>query len=153
MVQQLDRPCVGCPFARENNLEGSKPGGADPRVYVGQAYGPFLLPCHMDPKYEQDKRSTELVQCAGAAIFRANVGRAGLMPPEMLHLPADAELVFANANEMVAHYFGITLAEAETLMKRTPPLWLMHHELRQQGCQFLERDRIKLRGGRDGGNG
>ncbi len=79
-------------------------GGSEPEVYIGQAYGPFLLACHMDPDYAKDPRSPENLQCAGAAAFRANVGILQLMPSFLLRVGADVERVFATPAELVAHH-------------------------------------------------
>jgi hypothetical protein len=110
------KPCKECPFARNNTLTGSKPGGADPTVYIGQSMGPFWLPCHMEKEYEGKKTSPDKVnQCAGAAIYRANVN-APKMPDEMLALHEDKETVFGSHAEFYAHYEGVSIKEAKRIL-------------------------------------
>lgn len=85
------KPCKECPFKRREPEEARKyMGGSPVEVYIGQALGPFWLPCHMDKGY-QGKQSNpeEVIQCAGAAIFRANCGISEMLPESLLRLPSD----------------------------------------------------------------
>lgn len=110
------KPCKECPFAKDNTLTGSKPGGADPTVYIGQSMGPFWLPCHMEKEYEGKETSPDKVnQCAGAAIYRANVN-APKMPGDILSLPADKDTVFGSHAEFYAHYNGVSIEEAKMIL-------------------------------------
>lgn len=101
-----ETPCAECPFAR--HVTPGKLGGSPIEVYIGQAYGPFYLPWHSD--YEPDSRErfdkggAQVRQCAGAAIFRSNIGVAELMPDGMHQLPKDTEKVFATRGEFIAHH-------------------------------------------------
>ena len=96
-------PCAKCPFSR--SCTPGALGGSTPGVYIGQAEGPFLLTCHMSEGYDQSVGpQPELPQCAGAAIYRANLGVAGKMPDFLLSLPADENLVFASHAEFMAHH-------------------------------------------------
>lgn len=137
------KPCAECPFSRANDVE--RTGGSDVLVYVGQSMGPFLLACHMDQEYDKNARNPELLQCAGAAAFRANIGRDKLMPPQLLRCASDTELVFANHAEMVAHYRQISVAEAEELLKQQTPEELMKIEFRKAGVREVDKSRIKTR--------
>jgi hypothetical protein len=113
------KPCKECPFKRENTLEGEKPGGSSPEVYIGQAQGPFWLPCHMDPAYKDKKSDPTCVdQCAGAAIFRANVeGQLRYkLPEQLMFLQKDTALVFASFEEFYAHYKNISRQEAKKIL-------------------------------------
>jgi hypothetical protein len=115
------KPCKECPFRRENNLDGPDPGGSHPFVYVGQSEGPFWLPCHMEKEYEGKATDPAKVnQCAGAAIYRANIGVAEKMPEQILALDADKELVFASHAEFIAHYLKATVKEAEEFIESNP---------------------------------
>jgi len=89
-------PCGECPFSRTAQPGGT--GGSSPSVYVGQGHGPFWLPCHAHSDFDDPnwKNDTSKPQCAGAAIYRANIGRARLMPKELHQLPPDTELVFGS---------------------------------------------------------
>lgn len=128
-------PCLECPFSRKGPPGGT--GGADPTVFIGQAMGPFFLPCHMDPEYERNRRSTRLLQCAGTAIYRSNVGVASLMPHFLLHLPADKEKVFATPAELLAFHRGTSLEIAEESLQKQSPDELLRIELRKIGVQVL----------------
>lgn len=118
---KLNKPCSGCPFARKNTQKGAEPGGSKVGVYFGQAFGPFWLPCHMDKNYADKESDPKRVnQCAGAAIFRANMGYDKRMPEQILKLPANHELVFSNPAEMAAHYTKMPMAPlAEALTEET----------------------------------
>ena len=129
------KPCAECPFSRAIAPGGT--GGADASVYVGQAAGPFFLPCHMDPKYEENKRSPELLQCAGAAIFRANIGVDYRLPPALLHLSQDHKFVFSTPAELIAHHREISLHTAEDFMSSHPVDRLLETEFRKQGVQLV----------------
>lgn len=103
----MKKPCRGCPFRKDNNLVGDKPGGSEPSVYIGQAMGPFFLPCHEDKNYngkETDYKSVS--HCRGAASFRTHIGVAERMP-EQLSQEANKEDVFEDRESFLAHYLKI----------------------------------------------
>ena len=126
------KPCKECPFARNNNLTGSKPGGADPTTYIGQSEGPFWLPCHMEKEYVGKQTDPLKVnQCAGAAIYRANVGVASKMPSQLLHLPENKEDVFASHAELLSHYVKIPLEISQVILTENSIKMLLEHELNQ----------------------
>jgi hypothetical protein len=128
-------PCKECPFAR--HTEPGATGGSDPTVYIGQAIGPFLLSCHMDPNYEKDPRSPHLMQCAGAAMFRSNIGVDVLMPPFLHHLPSNEEKVFSNPAELLSHHLRITLEEADAILAKRPPHELLRIEFEKSGVRRI----------------
>lgn len=147
------KPCAECPFSRKTTRGAL--GGAGPTTFIGQVHGPFLLSCHMDPGYEKDRRSPELLQCAGAATFRANIGVAPLMPKELMSLPADTEHVFATPTEFLAHHIAFPLetsplpirtAErlASLFLKRVPPAVLLQRELARQEVQLVDMKKSKI---------
>lgn len=101
------KPCLGCPFKRVNTNEKPNPGGSHPFVYLGQARGPFWLPCHQDKNYEGKGSNVETVsQCRGAAIFRSNCESPYHLPEQLLKLDQDKDNVFANEAEFAFHYLG-----------------------------------------------
>lgn len=88
---QHKKPCCDCPFSRE-----SFPGwlaGFSPEKYVQLAHGDGKIDCHtkVGP------------QCAGAAIYRANVMKR---PRDRicLELATDREGVFASPVEFIEHH-------------------------------------------------
>ena len=128
------KPCQECPFNK--TLPTPFSGGSPPEVYIGQICGPFLLSCHMDPEYDpgpENLGQLTITQCAGAAIFRANVGVADFMPPNLHHLPADTENVDATFVEFMARQLGVSLEEAQARLDQTSPLELLKIELRRVG--------------------
>lgn len=131
------QPCHECPFSRAVETGGT--GGSDPTVYVGQVYGPFWLPCHTDPDYNTpmslSEKTATVSQCAGAAIFRANVGADARMPHGVHRLPADTSLVFATPAELIAHHNGSTLEEAEEILRQTPPRELLRAEIEKLSAE------------------
>ncbi len=124
------KPCKGCPFKRENNNEKPNPGGSHPFVYLGQARGPFWLPCHADKNYQGKGSNVATVsQCRGAAIFRSNCDVQYQKPEQLLKLPADKEDVFANEAEFVSHYLSVEMPLAKDLTDRNSLDRMMYEEI------------------------
>lgn len=90
-TRQHKKPCVDCPWARRalRGWLGKMPADG----WVQAAHGETYIECHVHTG----------VQCAGAAIYRANVCK---LPrhPEALRLPADRVLVFASPTEFLTHH-------------------------------------------------
>lgn len=119
----LKKPCGSCPFARATPGDKSVQA-VNPLVLIGQAQGPFALPCHNDKEYlgaHQCDNLHEVSQCAGSAIFRANMGLADRLPEALHKLPPNTELVFASYAELLAHFAGVPLETAEEFLKANPP--------------------------------
>lgn len=131
-MAQHTTPCGECPFRR--TVEPGALGGSEPEVYIGQAQGQFWLPCHMrqDCTTDEGRRDPSSPQCAGAAIYRANIG--GVARP-LLELPADPVVAFASAEEFLAHHRRLPLDEARERLRRTPPEALLRRELGRAGVQ------------------
>lgn len=91
MTKQHSKPCSDCPWARKA-LEGWL-GGTSIDEWLAEAHGEARIDCHvlLGP------------QCAGAAIYRANVLKRP-RNPDILRLPADTALVFAGPHEFRAHH-------------------------------------------------
>ena len=132
MKSKQKKPCKGCPFRKESTLEGENPGGSPPEVYIGQAQGPFWLPCHMDENYADKQSDPGCVnQCAGAAIFRANVKDKlrYRLPDELMFLEQDTDLVFASFEEFYAHYKNVSKQEAKDILTQDKLEELMNDEI------------------------
>jgi hypothetical protein len=94
----------------------------------------------MDKEYNpgpEKKGQLDIPQCAGAAIFRANLGLNQIMlgpdnplfPPEhFLILPPDTENVDASFAEFLARQAGISFIEAMLMLKLVPPHILVLRE-------------------------
>lgn len=123
-----EKPCTGCPFSRTGVYEKN---AVDPLRLVGQSHGPFLLPCHQEPGYQEERQGEVYAkaQCAGAAIFRSNIGLGVKFPKSFHILPADTAAVVATPAELVSKHYGIPLESAEEMLKDTPPDWLLKQEL------------------------
>ncbi len=132
------KPCNECPYRKGTKFNGGSP----PEVYIGQAYGPYLLSCHLSPGYFANPRDPSHLQCAGAAIFRANIERDTVMPPKMLRLPKDTEVVFETPAEMFAHHRRVSLARAEAILHQIPPEAMLQAELRKLGNQPVRTEDI-----------
>jgi len=87
---QHTQPCSDCPMAT-TALPGWL-GGATPDEYVQLAHSDHVVDCHCI-------RGT---QCAGMAIYRANVIKR--CDPPNLNLPKDPVKVFATPMAFVAHH-------------------------------------------------
>lgn len=84
-------PCHDCPFDRE-----SLPGwlaGMTPQQYRDLAHSDAMIECH----------AIAGPQCAGAAIYRANVCKL-CRDADVLSLPANRQRVFATPMEFVEHH-------------------------------------------------
>lgn len=122
-------PCAECPYSRAcpPNALGNSP----PEVYVGQGQGPFWLPCHMDVDFDDPNWKIDYTrqQCAGAAIYRANIGADKLMPDSLHRLPPEDATVFKTPAELLAHHKQIPLSEATAQLERVTPQDLLRLEL------------------------
>jgi hypothetical protein len=97
---QHRKPCADCPFARKA-LKGYT-GSWTPEDFIQGIHGEVRFDCH-----------TATVQCAGAAIFRANVIKCP-RDKTLLTLPRDKDLVFANDAEFLAHHNSTTPTNGKT---------------------------------------
>lgn len=105
-MSNVKTPCPSCAFRRD--ITPGALGGSTPETFIGQAHGPFQIPCHThygERSYSEVHAQCEAIpQCAGAAIYRANVGVAEALPEQLHQLPADKQLVFASPAEFIAHH-------------------------------------------------
>lgn len=95
--KQHTKPCADCPFARTAVPEWL--AGKSPGWWMRVAHGDGIMECHTRNSSETKKAH----QCAGAAIFRANVLKSP-RDPSALALPRDTTLVFANDREFRVHH-------------------------------------------------
>lgn len=102
-VGQHKLPCADCPWARKamNGWLGS----TSVEQWVQDAHGEVRIECH-----------TLLgAQCAGAAIYRANVCKS-VRDPDVLKLKPNRELVFGTPKEFREHH--AKLPSLKTAKKR-----------------------------------
>lgn len=88
---QHTSPCSDCPWAR-TALPGWL-GTMTEEEWLQTAHGDGVIECHVFAG----------AQCAGAAIYRANVFKRPRQE-EALTLPADREKVFRSPTEFVEHH-------------------------------------------------
>ena len=88
---QHKQPCSDCPWAR-TALRGWL-GGFHVDDWIATAHGDAIIECH----------ALKGAQCAGAAIYRANVCKSP-RDPNALRLPPNRETVFGNPAEFTAHH-------------------------------------------------
>jgi len=129
--KQHETPCAACPFSKTCKPyadDRAALGNSSPFVYVGQANGSFTLPCHSTHDYTQLEERLAAAQpgsgceCAGAAIFRANIGLR--YAERLLHLPANLgpdSPVFGSFTEFVAHHYKIPIDTANMIVHDLPP--------------------------------
>lgn len=91
-VQQHAAPCSDCPWAR-TALRGWL-GGLDPKTWVEDARSDAVIQCHV------------LIgaQCAGVAIYRANICKRPRPGSGNITLPANRVTVFATPMEFLNHH-------------------------------------------------
>ena len=95
----------------------------------------------MSPGYEADRRSHEHSQCAGAAIYRANIGVSEMMPPSLLKLEMNTELVFASHAELCAYHYQEPLQTVQSFFDHNPAWKFLIHELNRPGCEITQTPR------------
>lgn len=108
-TEQHKAACSDCPWAR-TALPGWL-GALSADDWLKEAHGEADIECHV----------LTGVQCAGAAIYRANIGK---LPRDaaLLRLPADKAKVFATPSEFLAHHArNVTAYVAEDEMWVTCP--------------------------------
>ena len=134
MTCNLGKPCADCAFRRDSTPGNL--GGSPATKYIGQAVGPFIVPCHLTypkdidlSKVEWRAKSMEMPQCAGMAVFRANLGVDILLPDAVHKLPKDHENVFSTFAEFLAYHEQVPLAMAQQFLKEVTPLQLLRAEL------------------------
>lgn len=139
-------PCKTCPWG----VESSKAYGPEARHEViggafsteqmlGQAVGPFWLPCHMGYNRDPDVHGKDdiiakadvIPQCAGAAIFRANIDVADVLPTALLKLDSNSS-VFDTAADFYAYHKQVNMDEAEACTTQEALTILAIKELRGQ---------------------
>lgn len=130
------KPCEQCPFRRDVDPNICATFEANPASFIGQAFGPFFLPCHKQGGFKDNACNPELHQCAGAAAFRANCNVTGL-PESIVIGPQDTERFFANPAEFLAHHFQLTMDEAAVLLRVWPPSELTRIEMRKTGVKLI----------------
>lgn len=89
--KQHRRPCSDCPWSRLA-LPGWL-GGSTVEQWIAEAHGETRINCH----------TLKGPQCAGSAIYRANVCKLP-RDPEILRIKADRETVFATPKEFKEHH-------------------------------------------------
>lgn len=92
--RQHRSPCGDCPW-RKDALPGWL-GTMTPEEWLRAAHGEDRIDCH----------TLEGPQCAGAAIYRANVCKHP-RDPELLRLPFDRDLVFDDPRKFLAYHKGL----------------------------------------------
>lgn len=104
MKADRKKPCAGCPWRRVS-INGWL-GDETPEGFVREAHGDGLMPCHRTVDYEDPDWMETLdgaQQCAGMAIYRANVCK-NPRHPRALRLEPDRENVFATPQEFIDHH-------------------------------------------------
>ena len=106
MQTNQTKPCRECPFRR-----ASAPGyvgSTTPEQFMDTVMQDYSMPCHLTVDYENENWEDDLdlsEQCAGAAIFFANICKLSRDKTRM-RLSRDTELVFSSPQEFLAHHEG-----------------------------------------------
>lgn len=109
------------------------------------------MPCHSPADYagkHADPRSAP--QCAGAAIFRANIRVAGFLPGFLHRLPAESEgEVFTSISEFYQHHEGLSEEDANRKAAIPAVMELLEFEMSKTPMFRIP----VTKGGRDGSLG
>ena len=89
---QHTTPCHDCPWRRKA-IPGWL-GEDEAKDWIERAHGECAVECHTNEGH----------QCAGMAIYRANVAKSTRYPSLILELPHDTVSVFASPAEFYAHH-------------------------------------------------
>lgn len=128
--------------------EPGKLGGSLPEVYIGQIYGPFLLPCHQhcdfeDPNWKDDVLN--IPQCAGAAMFRKQNGISERLP-ELVHALPPIDGLLDTPTAFYMHHKQISEDEAKAELAIFTPARLLTMQLSSQAAKHYDpatKERIK----------
>lgn len=93
MKKQHKQPCMECPWRRVA-LRGWL-GNLTIEVFLSHAHSESVMDCHT---------GTGEHQCAGAAIYRANVCKRTRHPDMVMELPVNHEKVFSSPAEFTNHH-------------------------------------------------
>lgn len=132
------KPCPNCPWRRA--VEPGALGGSEPEVYIGQAVGPYRIPCHAHYIDKPDVTREEMAlapECVGAAMFRANVGIASMLPGALLRMPPDKVEVFASYAEFLAHHKRIDVSAAKLQLIAKSPVEHLQDQLARSGKFYM----------------
>lgn len=105
---QHTEPCGDCPFS-VYSINGWL-GGHTPEDFIHIALSDDLYPCHalLGPRREK-------LQCAGLAVFRANMCKIS-RDKTALRLPPDRVKVFLTPREFILHHEARWIDEEEELV-------------------------------------
>lgn len=109
-------PCFDCPWRRN-----AAPGWLGPHTaeeWEQIAHGEAAIACHITLDGDKGWESAGVLQCAGVAIYRANVCKQP-KDPAVAVLPADKDLVFS-FGEFVEYHDGITQEEHRERHRKEP---------------------------------
>lgn len=104
VTKQHKKPCSDCPWRRDS-VAGWL-ADMSPEEWVQHAQGDGIIECHT-------RKSDEfVVQCAGAAAFRANICKSTRpmtfvlrgLSVQALRAPPDRARVFAHSQEFITHH-------------------------------------------------
>ncbi|CAB4951936.1 unannotated protein [freshwater metagenome] len=102
LPEPTKKPCNECPWRRN-----SEPGFFGPQIpeeFAAPALSGDMIICHKTVKVEgRDFGQPGLRQCAGAATFRANIGRRPRDPDVSFGEP-DPDGIFATTGEFLDHH-------------------------------------------------
>jgi len=100
LPEAVPKPCAECPWRRD-----SVPGYLGPHSaeqWAKMAHSETAIACHMTIR-EESWDAPGIRQCAGAAIYRANVYKSP-RNPEVAVMPRDTETVFTWDDEFIGHH-------------------------------------------------
>jgi hypothetical protein len=138
-MKHMIEPCVNCPWSPK--VKPGALGGSEPQVFLGQAFGPFILPCHKacdfnDPEWKGKMDTTP--QCAGAAMFRANVGMSPMLPAEIHKLPRSSK-AFSRPEDFLGHHLSVPVEKAKELLKVYPLVKMVRDQMERTTTKVYPR--------------
>lgn len=103
-------PCNECPWRREHPAGWLGPLSANEWIALAASEEPIACHKTIPDGYDDERdhwtalaRTEQMTQCAGAAIFRANISK---LPRNgsVVRLPRDTDAVFAKSTEFLNHH-------------------------------------------------
>lgn len=130
----MPKACKECPWRRDS--EPGHLGPYDARTWILAIHSDQPIACHETIKSSEQDWS-ELKQCRGSAIYRANVYKSPRNPAVVVG-PSDTETVFADDREFLEHHEqAVKLLNKFTVRRLREEAWNMLNVGRARKAEII----------------